>query len=392
MAYYPPPPGLFFRQEQLNPPMVYPNPAETMSPPGRWLAGPAFNVPSPLTGGDQVQLSSPTFNDKQAQSPVRGQPSEAFLKQQQKIREQFEKSKKAAEEKEGLKGKSRPKNDLQPGRHTKNEKNPGQVGQGQAPEKEGGFKGSASTLIGAFKVASALIITGGINAFLFGVPIYTASLVSSVVAGSQALTALKIHRENNEFSRKIIGFTRKLMGRENDMTPSGKEWSMVPVWAGVCGLFGLSEALLNHAYIKGRQRWFDPNYQPQTLQERHTALSKKYGKNAPKLTKLSVLDKIERFQFHTMDQGQKVFGQLKAHAGKLATQGETGQKGLTANVGKLAKLLLRRVETFSAKSAGGKKMYLGYIWSFTMASLGGAGQTVIAALMQTEVDKKHGLK
>lgn len=400
VAYYSPPPSLFFRQEQLNPPFPFLEPPKNGMGQGLWVLNKtgAF-PPSPLLQ-DSFGPKPPEQNAGLAINRPQSPQSEAFLKQQQNIREQFEKNRKEALKKEEkatkadkkpTQSENRSHTEQKPvsntgkrpevGKNTKNKQEP------QKPEKEGGFKGSASTLIGAFKVGSALIITGGINAFLFGVPLKTAALVSGVVAGSQSLTALKIHRENNELSRKIIGFTRKLMGRENDLTPSGKEWSMVPVWGAVCGLFGLTEALGNHLYIKWKKSQ-DPSYHPQNLRERFQSLQKEVKElEAKNVTGVSA--GFREFQLNNMKRGKALFETLKNKAKAYA---KLDGKTVLKTGGKLAVKALEKAESFSENSAGGRNPLLGYIWSFTMASLGGAAQTVIAALMQTKVDKAHGLK
>jgi hypothetical protein len=396
VAYYSPPPSLFFRQEQLNQPFPFLEPPKNGIGQGVWGLGNGGAFPMSPVLQDSFGPKSPEQKiDWTVNRPLTPQ-SAAFLKQQQKIREQFEKSRKESLKKAEAASAKADKKQAQPdgkepigqtlesktgkrpevGKNTKNKQQP------EKREKEGGFKGSASTLIGAFKVGSALIITGGINAFLFGVPLKTAALVSGVVAGSQSLTALKIHRENNEFSRKIIGFTRKLMGRENDLTPSGKEWSMVPVWGTVCGMFGLTEALGNHMYTKITKT------PPKTLTQRFDALTEEVEElKAKKVTGPNAA--FRQFQLDNMKRGKALINALENKAKAYANlDGNT----LLKTGGILADKALKRARRFSEKSAGGRNPLLGYIWSFTMASLGGAAQTVIAAMMQTKVDKAHGLK
>lgn len=395
VAYYSPPPSLFFRQEQLNQSFPFLEPPKNGMGQGLWGLGNGVSFPTPAVLPDSFGPKSPEQKTGLPINRPLTPQSEAFLKQQQKIWEQFEKNRKEALKKAEADVKADKKqaqsegkdpigqilesgNGKRPevGKNTKNKQEP------QKTEKEGGFKGSASTLIGAFKVGSALIITGGINAFLFGVPLKTAALVSGVVAGSQSLTALKIHRENNELSRKIIGFTRKLMGRENDLTPSGKEWSMVPVWGTVCGMFGLTEALGNHMYTKITKT------PPKTLTQRFDALTEEVRElDAKKATGLSA--EFRRFQLDNMKRGKALINALENKAKVYANlDGNT----LLKTGGNLADKALKRARRFSEKSAGGRNPLLGYIWSFSMASLGGAAQTVIAAMMQTKVDKAHGLK
>lgn len=401
-AYYTPPPNLFFRQEQPGQAVsLAAPPIESIrqggSPAGYWLA-------RSWTGAQQdaLNLYSSGRAEKTDLNPPARQHSEAFVKQRQHIRAQFEKGqfeksqleKKAAEapKKTGAEAKSSPpqeknaglKPDSKQERPVKSDPKPKVRQASEQPQnkQEGWFKGSASTLIGTFKVGSALIITGGINAFLFGVPLKTAALVSGLVASSQSLTALKIHRENNEFSKKLIGFTRKLMGRENDHTPSGKEWSMVPVWAGVCGMFGLTEAFGNHMYTKITKT------PPKTLTQRFDALTEEV-RELDKKNVTGASARFRKFQLRTMERGIAFIEIAEKKANEYAKQeGKTWLK----TGGELAVKALAKAKHFSENSAGGRNPLLGYIWSFTMASLGGAAQTVIAALMQTRVDKAHGLK
>lgn len=415
MAYYQPTQGLFTRQGQPNYgfPPIYPQPGQRAGLPGSGM-NPAEH-PGKLTHssgdqhwGQQSPYAMPVSPDqvRQAYEQQKKLMAEAEKKRQEslkKVNAEAEKAQKAkAENQTGLTEAKKPEQANQanlkiqeagasPDKNVRHDpKAPKSRGE-EKENKEGWFKGSASTLIGAFKVASALIITGGINAFFFGVPLKTASLVSGVVASSQALSALKIHKEDNDFTRKLIGFTRKLMGRENDHTPSGKEWSMVPVWGAVCGFFGLSEAFGNHMFIKWKKSK-DPSYHPKTLQERFKSLTDEVKVLEMKdlKGKFAKLDtRFKKIQLKNMEWGRDLYNYLERKAGNFA-----GQKGntLLKNAGGLAEWGLARAKKFSQESAGGKKIYLGYIWSFCMASLGGAAQTVIAALMQTKVDKVHGVK
>lgn len=392
-AYYQPAQGLFTRQGQPNygfPPMI-PQPGQQ---PG---ANPAEQSDKLMrSSGDQhwgqqspYAMPIPPGQARQAFEQQQKLMAEAERKRQETLKKpetEAEKAKKTGAEaqakwvdtqKQGPADKTKPKTQ---DAFAKPDPKATEGKGNEKANKEGWFKGSASTLIGAFKVTSALIITGGINAFFFGVPLKTASLVSGVVASSQALSALKIHKEDNDFTRKLIGFTRKLMGRENDHTPSGKEWSMVPVWGIICGLFGLSEAFFNHMSTKFSGE------KPKTLNDRFKKLTEEVAglKNVNGLSAW-----FRRMQLKNMERGRDLYVYLERKAGDFA-----GQKGntLLKNAGSLAKSGLNWAKNFSEKSAGGKRPYLGYIWSFCMASLGGAAQTVIAALMQTKVDKVHGVK
>lgn len=227
---------------------------------------------------------------------------------------------------------------------------------------------NASTLIAAFKVTSALIVTGGINAFFFGVPIYVASGLAALVAGSQSLAALKIHQEDTEFTRKIVGFSRKVMGRQNDLTPGGKEWSMVPVWATICGFFGLSEAMGNHIYKKvtGCE---EKNFENRRNELAEALLSKDKGwLNALKSKQLSGMIFVQK----SKESIEKLFENWAEKSG----------------VRKIPLSVLQHI----MNASGGRNMPLAYLCSFGMASFGGAFQTVLAALMQQKVDKAHGIQ
>ncbi|WP_373531287.1 hypothetical protein [Vampirovibrio sp.] len=254
--------------------------------------------------------------------------------------------------------------------HNHKAKTDARMSPAQAEPAKGNSWFNASTLIGAFKVTSALIITGGINAFFFGVPIYIASGLSAVVAGSQSLAALKIHKEDSEFTRKVVRFSRKLMGRQNDPTPAGKEWSMVPVWAAICGSFGLSEAMGNHIYKRFT------GHTEKNFDARMEDLKKTLGSDNGWLNVLKPIQEVQQ-------KGMQFVKSTKKRATTLfekwATQG---------GVRKMPQQALQYV----MKSSGGRNMPLAYLWSFGMASFGGAMQTVLAALMQQKVDKAHGIQ
>jgi hypothetical protein len=235
------------------------------------------------------------------------------------------------------------------------------------PVKESWF--NASTWIGAFKVTSALIVTGGINAFFFGVPIYVASGLSALLAGSQSLAALKVHKEDNEFTRKIVAFSRKVMGRQNDLTPAGKEWSMVPVWATICGFFGLSEAMANHTFklLTG--------YQEKDFESRRRDLA-----SAP-------LNNNGRFNLFQSIQKMQLSGMSLVQESKTYVETLFQNWAAKGGVRKIPHQVLKHV----LNASGGRNMPLAYLWSFGVASFGGAFQTVLAALMQQKVDKAHGI-
>jgi hypothetical protein len=244
---------------------------------------------------------------------------------------------------------------------------PQPVAQSQEQPKVNGSK-----LIGAFKITSALVVTGAVNAFFFGVPIYVSSGIAAAVAGAQALAALKIHKEDTPFTQKLMGLTRKLMGRENDLTPAGKEWSMVPVWAGICGIFGLSEAFLNHVFKEST------GYQKKTFADR----------------KKGILEEMQRSRFGLK---KAVLGyQLKGMAFV-----EDSRRGLSGKFSQWAKQegamggLINRLNQFLKRfNRGGpaRPNYpLIYLWSLGMASFAGALQTVLAALMQQKIDRANGM-
>ncbi|WP_303673802.1 hypothetical protein [Vampirovibrio chlorellavorus] len=243
---------------------------------------------------------------------------------------------------------------------------------GNAAQPSAEPKVNGSKLIGAFKITSALVVTGAVNAFFFGVPIYISSGIAAAVAGAQALAALKIHKEDTPFTQKLMGFTRKLMGRETDLTPAGKEWSMVPVWAGICGAFGLSEAFLNHMFKEST------GYQKKTFEDR----------------KKSILNEIERSRFglKKVVLGQQLKGMslvescrrgLSSKFSQWATQ--EGATGLLVN--RLKQFLGR----FNRGGAARPNYPLIYLWSLGMASFAGAAQTVVAALMQQKIDRANGM-
>jgi hypothetical protein len=228
---------------------------------------------------------------------------------------------------------------------------------------------NASTFIGAFKVTSALIVTGGINAFFFGVPLYIASGLSALVAGSQSLAALKIHKEDNEFTRKIVAFSRKVMGRQDDLTPGGKEWSMVPVWATICGFFGLSEAMGNHIYKQVT------GYQEKSFRDREEELTKVLHKDNGWLNVLKPMQDMQlsgmKFVKASKECVEELFKNWAAKGGVL----------------KIPHIALQQL----LASSGGRNMPLAYLWSFGIASFGGAFQTALAALIQQKVDKANGI-
>lgn len=233
-------------------------------------------------------------------------------------------------------------------------------------------KVNGSKLIGAFKITSALVVTGAVNAFFFGVPIYISSGIAAAVAGAQALAALKIHKEDTPFTQKLMAFTRKLMGREKDLTPAGKEWSMVPVWAGICGAFGLSEAFLNHVFKEST------GYQKKTFEDR----------------KKSILNEIQRSRFGLKRAvlGQQLRGMSLVESCRRGLVGKFDQWAKQEGAsGMLLNRLTRFLKRFNSGGAARPNYPLIYLWSLGMASFAGAAQTVLAALMQQKIDRANGI-
>jgi hypothetical protein len=230
--------------------------------------------------------------------------------------------------------------------------------------------GQASKWVSAFKIGFSLLVAGGINAFLFGVPIWVAAGLSAGVAGIQSALALKIHKEDNAFSKGVVSLTRKVMRRKDDYTPSGKEWSMVPVWGVICGLMALVESMGNHAYKKFFTK--DMNKPAQlVLEERQTALRKILKKPA------NFMHPIYRLQSRGVELTLKVMDKIKTWLQNMAAA-----EGWKKAVGeKLQKLW-----------QGGRSMKAAYLWACGMAVIGGIFQTSVAAYMQGKIDKRNGFK
>lgn len=162
------------------------------------------------------------------------------------------------------------------------------------------------------------------------------------------------------------------MGRENDLTPAGKEWSMVPVWAGICGAFGLSEAFLNHMFKEST------GYQKKSFEDR----------------KKAILDEMQNSRF----------GLKKAILGKqlrMMAFVESSRQGLISKfsqwakqegvLGKVLNRLSHFLKRFNKGGAARPNYPLIYLWSLGMASFAGATQTAIAALMQQKIDRANGI-
>jgi hypothetical protein len=233
--------------------------------------------------------------------------------------------------------------------------------------------GQASKWVGAFKVTFSLLVAGGINAFLFGIPVWVAAGVSALVSSAQSIIALKIHREDTEFSRKVVSGSRWLMGRKQDYTPSGKEWSMVPVWGAACGLMALVESMVNHGYKK----WFSKDGDKplsDILKARRTAIDAKLKQSPNEMMKW-----IYRAQLRGMDLRNRVVDYVDS----LLKNWSVGQ-GWKKKLGEIATKLWNQ---------GGKRsMKTAYLLACGAAILGGIFQTSIAAYMQGKIDRRNGFK
>lgn len=242
------------------------------------------------------------------------------------------------------------------------------------PEPNQSQHGNASKLVGIFKVTFSLLVTGGINAFLFGVPLPVAAGASALVAASQSAVALKIHREDHPLSRKLVAFTRRLTGKTDDKTPSGKEWAMVPIWGAVCGFFGLAESVVNHAVKSIREK---NGIKPKDFDTRLKAIEEDLGKPNCRLRR------IKELQRDSMNLGKTAFAKLSEFLEKWAKK-----ESLIGKPGQLANWAFNQFKS----AGGGRKMGLAYTWGFVITTIGGMAQTSLAALLQQRIDKAHGLK
>lgn len=236
--------------------------------------------------------------------------------------------------------------------------------------------GQASKWVGAFKITFSLLVAGGINAFLFGVPIWVAAGVSALVSSAQSLIALKIHREDTDFSRKVVSGTRWMMGRKKDYTPSGKEWSMVPVWGVACGLMALVESMVNHAYKK----WFSKDGDKpfaEVLKERKDALTNKLRNPSNKPGKL--MDWVYKAQLQGMSLSERIMSGVTKTL--EVWKSSTGWKKKLGDM--VSKVL---------KQSGKRSMKTAYLLACSAAILGGIFQTSVAAYMQGKIDKRNGFK
>lgn len=226
--------------------------------------------------------------------------------------------------------------------------------------------GNASRWVTAYKLGFSLCVAGAANAFLFGVPLWWAGGLSAIVAGAQSAIALKVHKEDTDFSKKLVKSTRKMMHRENDKTPAGKEWSMVPIWGMACGSMGLLEAGFNHLYSLRNPQSKDAN----PMADRLKAIEANIDKDG-------LLKPLYKLQKSGMEFTQRVTTRLSEnvphHLGRvqprLKVMYEWGLNKLTNNV------------------KGNPKA--GYVLGFIMAGIGGIAQTSIAAKIQERIDNNQ---
>jgi hypothetical protein len=215
--------------------------------------------------------------------------------------------------------------------------------------------GNASTWMSMYKFCGPLA-AGIFYGAMFGSPIWFAAGISLVVSSLQAGTALKIHKEDTPLARNIVRTTRKLMGRENDHSAAGKEWSMVPVWGAICFMAGLVEAFLNHLFAH------------KVKHQKQEDLAKAKGFFGP----------MHRLQARGMDlveKGRKFLteGKLKAWLPKFA---EEWPKALMERFG---------------KNGQGKAKW-GYLVGMGFTSISGMLQSASAAKIQEHLDDKTARK
>jgi hypothetical protein len=201
------------------------------------------------------------------------------------------------------------------------------------------------------------------------VPLWIAGGLSAGIASTQSMLALKIHKEDTEFAKKVVGFTRGVMGRTHDYTPSGKEWSMVPVWGGVCGLLALVEATLNHGY---RSLFTQEMDKPllKVLKERINVLE-------PLVDSTSKLRSIYKLQLRGVTKTHQILELLLEKIKQFS--GSTGWK----------KIVGQKLEALWQQ---GRSMRVLYPLAFFTAIIGGVFQTSVAAYMQGKIDQQNKLK
>lgn len=229
--------------------------------------------------------------------------------------------------------------------------------------------GNASKWVSAFKLSFSLLLAGGVNAFLFGVPLPVAVGLSTAVSASQSALALKIHREDTDFSRKLVKISRHLVGKDKDTSPSAKEWSMVPIWGGVCGLLVLGEACLNDLY----RTCFKKGKSDSLIQR------------AEKLQIESVNQKhssIIRWLYSTQHQAVSSF--IKLMDRMFAAVDQSALKGF--------KQFFSGQWNHIKHYQGGQKRLWSYGFAVSAAIFGGLFQTSLAALLQEKMDRRNGLK
>jgi hypothetical protein len=223
--------------------------------------------------------------------------------------------------------------------------------------------GNASRWVTAYKLGFSLFVAGAANAFLFGVPLWWAGGLSAIVAAAQSGIALKVHKEDTDFSKKLVGFTRKVMRREKDQTPAGKEWSMVPIWGAACGAMALVEAGFNHIY---------------SLRHPHKSadgeLAERLAKIQEGIDKQGLLKPLYKLQKSGVENTRKAKHWLSQEFPKyLHPRLKSMYHGFTRGLEKNMK--------------GNPKA--GYLVGFTLAGIGGIAQTSIAAKIQERIDRKQ---
>ena len=222
--------------------------------------------------------------------------------------------------------------------------------------------GNASRWVTAYKLGFSLLVAGAANAFLFGVPLWWAAGLSALVASAQSAIALKIHREDTPFSKKVVAITRKMMQRQQDKTPAGKEWSMVPVWGVACGAMALFEAGFNHLYSK----W---NPVP-------------HGKDPMELHLARIEESINRDdRFKPLYRLQKRGVELTRDVKKWFR--DSFPNHLPAPLKSLNWRMWKKLENVKGNPRAG------YLVGVFLAAIGGIAQTAIAAKIQERIDNRQ---
>lgn len=134
------------------------------------------------------------------------------------------------------------KPDVIPGKPDSNKAETGKKHkQGAQPTPE------TSKTVGTFKIGYSLI-AGFINSYLFGTPVWVAGGLSALFAGTQALMAMKIEREDTETAKKVLHLSRKITRTEHDKSAGAKERAMAPVWGSIAAGLALIESGFNDIY------------------------------------------------------------------------------------------------------------------------------------------------